>query len=540
MSGIVEYALPRGWCWATIEALAEYVQRGKSPKYAERSSLPVVNQRCVRWDGVQVEHLKFVDPAQWGAWAPERSLRDGDILWNSTGTGTIGRAAIYRPIEGYPRVVADSHVTIVRMRIGLPEYVHAWIRSPAVQGRIDAMQTGSTNQVELGRAEVLRTRVPVAPLNEQRRIVAKLEGLQGRSRRAREALDAVPPLLENLRQSVLAAAFRGDLTKEWRAKNRDVEPASKLVERIRAERRRTWEQSELAKMKAKGKAPTDDKWKSKYREPEPVDAAGLPDLPHGWIWVSVETAGDVLLGRRRAAEEYVEGKDGRVMRPYVRVANVKEDRLVLADVLEMPFNEGELALYRLLPGDIILSEGQSPELVGQSAVFEGGFDDLCIQATVHRFRAYESGTSSAFSQLVFLHHLHAGVFMRASSLTTNIAHLTSERLKPLPFPLPPKAEQMEIVRRVREVLGRTKRLEATANALRGRERSLSASVLAKAFRGELVSQDPKDETADAMLARGDGDRSDVSPTARLAAKRHAEGRRKGKKAGPADQEQDVQ
>jgi type I restriction enzyme S subunit len=288
MTEVVEDSLPRGWCWASIRDLTSYVQRGKSPKYAERSELPVVNQKCVRWHGVQAEHLKFVDPTQWAAWAPERSLRDGDILWNSTGTGTIGRAAIYRPLAGFERVVADSHVTIVRVKVGPPEYLHAWIRSPLIQGRIEAMQSGSTNQVELGRAEVLRTRVPVAPVNEQRRIIAKLEALQTGSRRAREALDAVPPLLEQLRQSILSAAFRGDLTKDWRENHPDVEPASELLRRIRVERRKKWEEAELAKLRGKGKALTKADWKAKYKEPQPVDATGLSALPDGWCWASLD------------------------------------------------------------------------------------------------------------------------------------------------------------------------------------------------------------------------------------------------------------
>jgi len=111
--------------------------------------------------------------------------------------------------------------------------------------------------------------------------VAKLESLQARSRRAREALEAVPPLLEKLRQSILAAAFRGDLTADWREQHPDVEPASELLKRIRTERRKKWEQAEFAKLKAKGKNPTDDKWKLKYVEPEPVDESELPELPEG-------------------------------------------------------------------------------------------------------------------------------------------------------------------------------------------------------------------------------------------------------------------
>src|SRR5690606_36004057 len=124
--------------------------------------------------------------------------------------------------------------------------------------------------------------------NEQRRIVGKIEALFERSRRARQALDAIPPLIEKLRQSILAAAFRGDLTADWRAQNPDVEPASVLLERIRAERRRRWEQAYLDKLKAKGKTPKDDKWKSKYNAPAAAATAGLPSLPATWTWARVE------------------------------------------------------------------------------------------------------------------------------------------------------------------------------------------------------------------------------------------------------------
>ncbi len=88
--------LPSGWAEVTIEQVADYVQRGKSPKYIEHSDLPVINQKCIRWWGVDEEYLKFVHPDQWGSWTEERFVRPGDILWNSTGTGTVGRACLFR------------------------------------------------------------------------------------------------------------------------------------------------------------------------------------------------------------------------------------------------------------------------------------------------------------------------------------------------------------------------------------------------------------------------------------------------------------
>src|SRR2546430_291797 len=117
--------------------------------------------------------------------------------------------------------------------------------------------------------------VRIPPAAEQRRIVAKIEALQEQSRRAREALAEVGPLLEQFRQSVLAAAFRGDLTADWRAAHPNVEPASDLLHRIHAERRRRWEQAELAKYKAKDQKPPQN-WQDKYEEPEPVDDLDLP------------------------------------------------------------------------------------------------------------------------------------------------------------------------------------------------------------------------------------------------------------------------
>ncbi|HEY5139625.1 MAG TPA: hypothetical protein VIJ25_09980, partial [Methylococcales bacterium] len=86
--------LPDGWEIATIAEVTDYISRGKSPKYTDLSSLPVVNQKAIRWFGIQKEHLKYVHPDQFDSWAPERYIQEGDILWNSTGTGTIGRACL--------------------------------------------------------------------------------------------------------------------------------------------------------------------------------------------------------------------------------------------------------------------------------------------------------------------------------------------------------------------------------------------------------------------------------------------------------------
>lgn len=203
--------LPEGWAAATLAGVASYIQRGKSPKYTDHSELPVVNQKCVRWHGIDREFVKYIHPDQFEKWEEKRFLQNGDLLWNSTGTGTIGRAAIVQLRDG-ERFVADSHVTIVRSAEGMePKYVHYWVMGPAVQNSIEAMQSGSTNQVELSKGAVETTPIPVAPPEQQKRIVAKIEELFSHIDAGVESLNKAKQLLRQYRQSVLKAAVTGEL-----------------------------------------------------------------------------------------------------------------------------------------------------------------------------------------------------------------------------------------------------------------------------------------------------------------------------------------
>jgi len=195
-----------------------YIQRGKSPKYATHSNFPVINQKCIRWRGIDLEFLKYLDPNESHKWSQERYLQTGDILWNSTGTGTIGRASIYK--ENIKNAVADSHVTIIRLPTHqiLPEYVLYFIMSPYVQKNIESMQSGSTDQVELGKTVIEETKIPLPPFVEQKRIVAKIEELFSEIDKGIENLLKAQELLKAYRQSLLKNAFEGKLTAEWRRK----------------------------------------------------------------------------------------------------------------------------------------------------------------------------------------------------------------------------------------------------------------------------------------------------------------------------------
>ncbi|MEF8753458.1 MAG: restriction endonuclease subunit S [Accumulibacter sp.] len=211
-----------------------------------------------------------------------------------------------------------------------------------------------------------------------------------------------------------------------------------------------------------------------------------------WRTVQVCEAGEVLLGRQRAPQYLT----GRWLRKYLRVANIKDDAISFSDVETMDFDEAHFAKYRLAPGDILVSEGQSSELLGQSAIFRGFDEPLCFQKTLHRFRADPEVTTPEFAQIVFRSHVRSGIFRRLGSITTNIGHLTLEKFKAAPFPLPPLDEQHRIVAEVDRRLSIVREVAAEVDANVKRAEALRQAVLAQAFSVEShpISLDLKECT----------------------------------------------
>lgn len=169
------FDLPPSWSWTRLGIVAVYIQRGKSPKYAASDGSPVVSQKCVQWRGLDLTVAKRVTRESLADYEEFRFLRDGDLLWNSTGTGTIGR--VIRLVDPPKNLVCDSHVTVVRCRELDPEYVRVWLRSDHVYALIEDRAAGSTNQVELTAQMAVNQIVPLPPVAEQHRIVAKVDEL---------------------------------------------------------------------------------------------------------------------------------------------------------------------------------------------------------------------------------------------------------------------------------------------------------------------------------------------------------------------------
>jgi type I restriction enzyme S subunit len=214
----------------------------------------------------------------------------------------------------------------------------------------------------------------------------------------------------------------------------------------------------------------------------------IPDqsaYPDSWMRASVAEAGTIGLGRQRHPDWH----SGPNMRPYLRVANVFEDRLDTSDVMEMHWPEDTFERFKLHPGDVLLNEGQTPDLLGRPAIYRGDPPETAFTNSLIRFKANHD-VLPEFALLVFRRHMRAGRFKRESRITTNIAHLSAARLKPIEFPIPPIQEQERIVGVAAERLDAVKRLDAELAVASGHQSNLRRSLLAAAFSGRLTGAAP--------------------------------------------------
>ena len=181
-NGHYPFDVPNGWYWCKLNDLCLFLSRGKSPKYSETDkTYPVFAQKCnLKEGGISLEQARFLDPSTVDKWDSKYKLQTGDVLVNSTGTGTVGRTRLFDEscLGKYPFVVPDSHVSVIRTFEEIrAEYVFAYMSSQLTQLYIEENLAGSTNQKELYIGALENLNFPLPPLAEQQRIVQKIEEL---------------------------------------------------------------------------------------------------------------------------------------------------------------------------------------------------------------------------------------------------------------------------------------------------------------------------------------------------------------------------
>lgn len=464
--------LPEGWCLSKIGAACQ-LNPGKPAANALPPDAPVSFVPMPALDAGTGTIRGAQDRPFHSVRGGYTAFAEGDVLFAKiTPCMENGKGAIAQSLtNGLGFGSSEFHV-LRPNGTASAEYLFYFVRQEAFRRVAEENMTGSVGQARVP-AEFLREYpIPLPPLAEQARIVQAVEGALSHVGAAREKLAGVARLLKRFRQSVLSSACSGKVTADWRDTHPDAEPASVLLERI-AEQRRA----------------SEDK---KYKQPAPPDTADLPELPKTWAWATADTLFCVITSGSRDWTRFYGHGTG----TFIMAQNVKPGLLDLTfrQAVNPPEENRDRERSQVAKGDLLVT------IVGANT---GDVCPVLIDLPEHyvcqsvALMRPDSALSSAYLNLVFNSPEHGQGHFEEFIYGAGRPHLSFDQLKATPIPLPPSAEQAEIVRRVEALFALADVLEKRVAQATARVEKTTQAVLAKAFRGELVP-------TEAELARQEG------------------------------------
>jgi len=433
-----QYELPEGWQWAELAQVAEIGSEQVLPKRQ-----PDMLFNYVALENVEQGTGRLID------FAPTRGADIASNKYRFAPEHVLyGKLRPYLQKALIPDFEGISATDLLPLKPN-PEildrrYLWRWLLSYDVLEYVTARQTG-VKMPRLRTGDLEAMPVPLPPLSEQGRIVEKIERLFAESRTAREALDKVPALLKRFRQSVLAKAFRGELTE----RDPNDEPASVLLEQVREEWRRKWGEGKGVKSK-------------KYVEPEPPDASDLPELPLGWKWTTVEQITENFDGRRVPVKD-ADRKKRQGSYPYYGASGI-------IDSVDKYLFDGT---YLLIGEDGANLLSRSTPIAFQAS---GKF---WVNNHAHVLQTYSG------MPLGYVEHYFNKIDLSPHVTGTAQPKLTQKNMNSISIPLAPLAEQRRIVAKIESLFAQAEAIERAVEVARRRAAKVDQAVLARAFRGEL-------------------------------------------------------
>jgi type I restriction enzyme S subunit len=494
--------LPDGWTSAQLkDGLLIDVQPGFACGQNNRTGEGIAHLRPmnVNADGqIDLSIVKYVPETR--ADRDERLLRQSDVLFNNTNSPElVGKTSYYNLPE--PRAFSN-HMTRLRCNQSIlaPLFCAIALHQKWREGYFRDVCSHHVSQSSVSRNILLETPILLPPLGEQKRIVAKVEQLLARVNAARERLAKILAILKRFRQSVLAAACSGRLTADWRENNTSVTSSELSIREILRLHQKQW-------VLEKGSA-------KKYKQPKSVRTERLPEVPESWKRVSSDALFSfVTSGSRGWAKYYSESGS-----TFIRIGNLDHDTITL-DLSQIkrvnPPRGAERQRTRVQPGDILVSITAD---VGMTALVPDGIGEAYVNQHVAIARPVAGVYQPWLAWYLASAKGGQAQFQNLQRGATKIG-LGLDDIRSVTVPFPPVEEQKEIAKRIEIFFKMADAIEKRVTAATAQAEKLTQAILAKAFRGELVSTEAElarlegrlCEPASALLAKIEAQMKDVKP-----------------------------
>lgn len=477
--------LPKGWTETTIREISENINYGFTAKASQiNNGVKYLRITDIQDNKVDWETVPFCEISENNSL--KYLLEKGDVVFARTGA-TTGKSFL---IESCPKAVFASYLIKLRATGAvLPKFVAQFFQSHLYWQQITENISGSA-QPNCNASKLSTVKLLLPPLNEQKRIVEKLEKLLGKVEAVQARLDKIPAILKRFRQAVLAAACSGKLTADWRLENPKPEPASELFLKISEERKRKFDEDCRLAVSEGRRKPKNQDTNKKSRN----TVSDLPEIPDFWQYFRLEEISYLVTDGTHHTPIYIsEGT------PFLSVKNVRPFLIRDKDIKFISKEQHKEINQRCNPekGDILYTKVGAT--YGYAAVNNLDYD-FSIFVSLALIKPVPPFFDSKYAELVINSEV---VFSQARERVTGIGtpdlHLIE--IRDFRIPLPPLEEQKEIVRRVEDLFKFADQIEARYKKARSYTDKLTQSILAKAFRGELVPQDETDEPASVLLER---------------------------------------
>ena len=435
----IPFDLPDGWAWSRLLPLTTKIGAGSTPTggaavYSD-FGVKFIRSQNVYDDGLVLDDVAYISESINQKKAGS-IVKAKDILLNITG-GSIGRCALVP--DDFDIANVNQHVVIIRLvDAGLRHFLHSVIISPYIQEQVFSRQVGS------GRgglsAETLSTfLIPVPPIQEQSFIQEKLEQCVLNIATISAGKADITSLANAAKAKILDLAIRGQLVPQDPAD----EPASVLLERIRAEKEELIKQGKIKRDKKEAvifRGEDNSYYVRQGTHTESIDDQFIFELPDNWEWCSLLNIAKIDLGKTLDS-----AKNTGTNHPYLRSVNVRWNEVDLSDLKEMRFEPEELDRYTVRRNDLLICEGGD---VGRSCVWTDE-REILYQNALHRVRFY--GECNPFYFMYYMMYYESRGIIKALCKGVTIKHLTGNVLSLIPFALPPFEEQTRIVERINRI-----------------------------------------------------------------------------------------